>query len=173
MRPFRAKEDACKKIAAPLEEIRLLYNQGAAGNELLIKSDLLRIWHYLCQYPATFVPPSYGNDDAKIALIKDVLQYIRENYGSPLTLRMLSERFYMSEGQFCRFFKAQVNMTVTEYLNYYRVGAACDMLRDGTLPVSAIALDCGYSNISYFNRTFRKYMHCTPKEYRFAIKESK
>lgn len=163
---FRAGSEACEKLCAPLEEIRLLYNQGASGNELLIKSDLLRIWHYLCMYPATIVSPAYGNDDAKIALIKDILQYIRENYGSALTLRMLSERFYMSEGQFCRFFKAQVNMTVTEYLNYYRVGAACDMLREGTLPVSAIALDCGYNNISYFNRAFRKYMHCTPKEYR-------
>ncbi|MCM1307926.1 MAG: AraC family transcriptional regulator [Butyrivibrio sp.] len=163
---FRAGEADCEQLRAPLEEIRRLYRMGAVGNELLIKAELLRIWHCLCQYPATLPSSEQQSGDAKITLIKDVLQFIQANYNSALTLGMLARRFYMSEGQFCRFFKSQVNMTFMEYLNYYRVGAACDMLRDGALPVSAIALDCGYGNVSYFNRTFRKYMHCTPKEYR-------
>lgn len=163
---FRAGDADCEKLRAPLEEIRRLYREGASGNELLIKAELFRIWHYLCRYPATSVSPEHQSGDAKITVIKDVLQYIRLNYNRNLTLGTLAQQFYMSEGQFCRFFKSQVNMTVMEYLNYYRIGAACDMLRDGSLPVSAIALDCGYNNISYFNRTFRKYMHCTPKEYR-------
>ncbi len=72
----------------------------------------------------------------------------------------------MSEGQFCRFFRAQVNMTAMEYLNYYRIGIACDLLRQSNASISTIAVNCGYSNISYFNRVFRRYMHCTPKEYR-------
>ena len=38
--------------------------------------------------------------------------------------------FHMSEGQFCRFFKSQIGMTAIEYLNYYRIGAACDMLKE-------------------------------------------
>ena len=78
----------------------------------------------------------------------------------------LAAYFHMSEGQFCRFFKSQIGMTAIEYLNYYRIGVACDMLKDGILPISEIATECGYNNISYFNRTFRKYMHCTPGEYR-------
>lgn len=78
----------------------------------------------------------------------------------------------MSEGQFCRFFKSQVHMTLIEYINYYRIGAACDQLLSGSEPVSSIATGCGYSNISYFNRMFRKYMHCTPKEYRKAHSET-
>lgn len=58
----------------------------------------------------------------------------------------------MSEGQFCRFFKSQVHMTLIEYINYYRIGAACDQLLSSSEPVSSIATGCGYSNISYFNR---------------------
>ena len=71
-----------------------------------------------------------------------------------------------------RFFKSQVHMTLIEYINYYRIGAACDQLLSGSEPVSSIATGCGYSNISYFNRMFRKYMHCTPKEYRKAHSET-
>ena len=59
-------------------------------------------------------------------------------------------------------------MTLIEYINYYRIGIACDQLLTGSEPVSTIATGCGYGNISYFNRTFRKYMHCTPGEYRKA-----
>lgn len=165
---FRPGEAPWKLLHPSLEEIRALYRRGAEGRELLIKAELLRIWHTLCLYPATALLPAHRNDDSRIVLTKEVLQYISGNYSAPLTLRGLSRRFHMSEGQFCRFFKSQVNMTLIEYLNYYRIGAACDLLRESGSPVSAIALDCGYSNISYFNRMFRKYMHCTPREYREA-----
>lgn len=166
---FRSGEPSWEKIFPLLDEIRSQYIMKETGFELLIKSDLLRIWYYLCKDPATSVPSSHRNNDAKIILIKEILQYIQKNYGRSLTLQELASRFHMSEGQFCRFFKSQVNMTAIEYLNYYRIGAACDMLRDSASSVSTIALNCGYNNISYFNRSFRKYMHCTPKEYRERI----
>ena len=98
-------------------------------------------------------------------MIKQILQYIQENYARNLTLCGLAAYFHMSEGQFCRFFKSQIGMTAIEYLNYYRIGVACDMLKDGILSISEIATECGYNNISYFNRTFRRYMNCTPGEY--------
>ena len=82
-------------------------------------------------------------------MIKQILQYIQENYARNLTLCGLAAYFHMSEGQFCRFFKSQIGMT----------------LKDGILPISEVATECGYNNISYFNRTFRRYMHCTPGEY--------
>lgn len=163
---FPAGSAACGQLTPPLAEIRSLCHKGTDGSELLIKSELLRLWHFLCQSPAVPANAARGGNDAKTALVKDILQFLHQNYNGSLTLPMLAGRFYMSEGQFCRFFKSQVNMTVMEYLNYYRIGEACGMLRDSSLPVSAIALECGYANISYFNRTFRRYMHCTPKEYR-------
>lgn len=163
---FRTGEPAWENLHPPMEEIRQLGRKGLSGNELLIKADLLRIWHFLCQYPATSVAPVHRNEDAKILLAKEILQYIQNHYSKNLSLGELATRFHMSEGQFCRFFKSQVNMTAMEYLNFYRIGIACDLLQSGTTPVSTIALDCGYNNISYFNRMFRKYMHCTPKEYR-------
>jgi len=163
---FCPREAAWESISPPLEEIRQLCSQGLWGNELLIKADLLRIWHFLCRYPAASVEPVPRNEDAKILLTKKILRFIQDNYSNDLRLGELAIRFHMSEGQFCRFFKSQVNMTAMEYLNFFRIGIACDLLEGSTAPVSAIALDCGYNNISYFNRMFRKYMHCTPREYR-------
>ena len=120
------------------------------------------------QYPATALSPGPGDRDAKTLVIKEILQFMQENYSRAITLPELAGRFHMSEGQFCRLFKSRVNMTATEYLNQYRVSVACDLLRESSAPVTAVAMDCGYGNISYFNRMFRRYMHCTPREYREA-----
>ena len=163
---FRREDPVWECIHTPLEEIHALCAQNMEENELLIKSDLLRIWHYLCRDAEATAFSLKKKDDEKVLMIKQILQYIQENYAQNLTLSGLAERFHMSEGQFCRFFKSQISMTAIEYLNYYRIGAACDRLKEGNAPISDIALECGYNNISYFNRTFRRYMHCTPGEYR-------
>lgn len=160
------KDDAMwPYIEEPLEEIRTLCSKEMAKNELLIKANLLRIWHYLCLDAEATSFTLKKKDDERVRLIKQILQYIQENYEKNVTLGELAEVFHMSEGQFCRFFKSQVGMTAIEYLNYYRIGVACDMLKDGILQISEVATECGYNNISYFNRTFRRYMNCTPGEY--------
>ena len=160
------KDDAIwPHIEEPLEEIRALCSQEMTKNELLIKSNLLRIWHYLCLDAEATSFTLKKKDDERVRMIKQILQYIQENYARNLTLCGLAAYFHMSEGQFCRFFKSQIGNDCNWYLNYYRIGVACDMLKDGILSISEIATECGYNNISYFNRTFRRYMHCTPGEY--------
>ena len=126
---FHPKSPGTEPLRQSLEAIRSLYQEDFSSHELLIKAELLRIWHYLCRYPATQAFSVYPKDDSKILLTKKILRFIQEHYSSILTLEGLSAAFHMSEGQFCRFFKSQVHMTLIEYINYYRIGAACDRLR--------------------------------------------
>jgi AraC-like DNA-binding protein len=53
---------------------------------------------------------------------------------------------------FCRFFKTFTNHTFSDFLNEVRIGFACKLLQQSDLPVTQITLECGYTNISYFNR---------------------
>ena len=170
---IRPQEALWSAIHPPMEEIRrsCQTSPGAAmnpasGKELLIKADLLRIWYYLCANPATNIEASDRRNDRAMELTKKILRYIRESCAGSLSLSDLAREFSMSEGQFCRFFKSQINMTAVEYINYCRIGEACELLRSGkALSISDAALSAGYSNISYFNRMFRRYMHCTPGEF--------
>lgn len=163
---IRPGETLWSNIHTQMDEIRQAYLDRPEGWELLIKADLLRIWYCLSTNPATNIESPGRRNDRNMDLTKQILQYIRESFSGSLSLTDLSWRFHMSEGQFCRFFKAQTGMTPVEYINYCRVGEACELLRSGqAVSISDAALSVGYSNISYFNRIFRRYMHCTPGEF--------
>ena len=59
-----------------------------------------------------------------------------------------------------------MNMTCIEYMNQYRLEMASRQLAGTELPITSIALESGFNNISYFNRVFKKKFGVTPKEYR-------
>ncbi len=159
---IRPEDPLWEKIQPSVREICSLSEKG---NELLIKSDLLRIWHFLAldgEKRSGYAESKERNN----ALTKEILSYIRENCRQELSLQKLAGQFHISEGQFCRLFKSHFNMTAIEYLNICRISLACSALKEENTPIGEIAVQCGYNNISYFNRTFRRYMHCTPGEYR-------
>lgn len=72
----------------------------------------------------------------------------------------------MTEVSFSRFFKNRSGKTFINSLNDIRLGHASRMLIDTTHSVSEIAYNCGFNNISNFNRIFKKKKGCTPKEFK-------
>ena len=106
------------------------------------------------------------NEYRRIVKLKNVLRYMHDNYSSPLSLGELAERIEMSPKYFCRFFKEMVNKTPIDYLNYYRIERACEMLTDGDRNITETAFACGFNDVSYFIKTFKKYKGTSPKRYR-------
>ena len=62
-------------------------------------------------------------------------------------------------------------MTITDFLNHYRLGYAAQLLATTDDPVTLIADLAGFNNRSYFNRLFRERYKLTPSEYRKVAKE--
>ena len=54
---------------------------------------------------------------------------------------------------------------IIEYLNFYRIEIACEQLLSTDLSVTDIAINCGFNDVSYFIKTFKKYKGITPKQY--------
>ena len=105
-------------------------------------------------------------DARKIARYKAIVSYVEEHCQEPVTLCQLADTVSCNTQYLCRFFKEIAGMSPIQYLISYRLERACHMLAHTTLPVTAIALDCGFDNISYFIRKFKEIKGCTPKEYR-------
>ena len=97
------------------------------------------------------------------------MKYLQANYNDTVTLDELEKTFNISKGYLCRSFKSVRHMTPFEYLNYFRISKSTELLLETDWEISQIALQTGFNNISYFNRTFQRFMHMTPREFRRSV----
>ncbi|WP_425517551.1 helix-turn-helix domain-containing protein [Paenibacillus agaridevorans] len=95
-----------------------------------------------------------------------VLQYIEEHYSREIYIDELASLLSHSRSHFCRVFKDFTGVTPMDYLNFYRVNKAADLLQTDGCKVIDAALQTGFDNLSHFTNTFKKYMQCTPSEYK-------
>ena len=101
---------------------------------------------------------------------KERFLQLKNVYQNPLTLEDLSKASGMSPKYFCRFFHEMINKTPIEYLNYYRIEISCEKLLATELSITEIALNCGFNDVSYFIKTFKKHKGVTPKQYLKSLK---
>ncbi len=108
-----------------------------------------------------------GMEESKFsAMITHVLEYISEHYGEPIKVKELANICHISETHFRRIFSSYMNMSPLEYINQVRIRMACEHLKRTDESVADIALKCGFSTNSTFNRNFRQFMGVTPMEWR-------
>ncbi|GGK87867.1 AraC family transcriptional regulator [Rufibacter glacialis] len=98
--------------------------------------------------------------------IEKAFEYMQANYDKEVSLADVSKVVNMSEVSFSRFIKKRTGKTFIESLNEIRLGHASRMLIDTTETISEVSFKCGFNNLSYFNRIFRRKNGCTPKEFR-------
>lgn len=102
--------------------------------------------------------------------IKTMLQYIQIHFSEEITIATLSREALISESEVLRCFHNTIHTTPNRYLKQYRIQKACRMLADTDYSSVEIALECGFQSSSYFTKTFKEQMGCTPLEYRKALK---
>ena len=101
----------------------------------------------------------------RIISLKNVLSYISDNYTENISLDNLAKIAGMNPKYFCRYFKSMTDRTPIDYLNYYRIESACEMLSTKDISIGEVAISCGFNDESYFIKTFHKYKDITPKQY--------
>lgn len=111
---------------------------------------------------------SYSNFlmDKNLIKLKRAIEYMRLNYKSQICLEDLSKAVDVSPKYFCVIFKAMTGMTAFEYLNAYRIEKASKALISTDMAITDIAFSCGFNDLSYFIKTFKKYKKTTPKMFR-------
>ena len=103
--------------------------------------------------------------------VQNIQQYINENYKQDIRLPVLAQMAGMSAVAFSRFFKARTGTSLSDYIIDVRLGHASQMLVQSGTPVADICLECGFNNLSNFNRIFKKKKGCSPQEYRKQFKK--
>ncbi|MBE6233278.1 MAG: helix-turn-helix transcriptional regulator [Bacteroidales bacterium] len=105
--------------------------------------------------------------------VQKVKQYIHDNYAKPLRLADLADLVGMSPVAFSRFFRQRTGRTLSDYIVDIRLGFAARMLVDSTKNISEICYECGFNNLSNFNRTFKSKRKYTPRDFRAMFKKNK
>ncbi len=111
---------------------------------------------------------SHIGDHKAIEKIMPVLEFVDKNFAEQITLDTISEMLNFNKSYLCRLFKSATNSTFTEYLNFVRICKSEKLLKQGE-NISEVAYAVGFSSLSYFNRTFKKYKRCSPSMYKKLI----
>lgn len=102
--------------------------------------------------------------------LDQVFSFIMQHYTTPISLENVADVAHLSPTAFCRFFKLHTRKTFSHLLSEIRIEHACRLLHHSSQPISQIALDCGFANLSNFNRQFKALTGNTPGEYARAIR---
>ncbi|WP_277184005.1 AraC family transcriptional regulator [Caballeronia sp. BR00000012568055] len=116
--------------------------------------------------PSAFNPTHAGPSGHEPERINRVLSMIDARFAEPLRLADLCEAASLSERTLARYFVQHIGESVGRYITRVRIGHACRMLGDTSLPISVIAARSGFANVSNFNRQFKAWKQATPAAYR-------
>jgi len=95
-----------------------------------------------------------------------ILSFILENIAIGLTVDKVADHMHMSKPALCNYFKKATGKRFSEFVNEVRINKACQMLKETDISIAEISYAVGYSNLSYFNRSFQKLKSLSPKQYR-------
>ncbi len=152
--------DTVSKLSVTLDEKKRGYELRAIGRGLEFFSSVIEGEFYHTPSDAEL------QNRNRVLKMKSVLRRIHNDYSDPLTLADLASEAAMAPEYFCRIFKATIGRPPIDYLNYYRIQCATELLRMTDDYIVDIALSCGFSDMSYFGKLFKKYIGVTAGEYK-------
>jgi AraC-like DNA-binding protein len=94
-----------------------------------------------------------------------IMHFINTNYQRKITQEEVATKIGMTTAAFCRYFKEKTGKGFIFFVNEMRIGYACKLLIENHLSISQICFECGFNNISNFNRMFKRQTGYTPGEY--------
>lgn len=99
------------------------------------------------------------------ARMNSIYRYVEKNFHHTMDVRVVAELVHLSTSAFCRYFKKITRMTFTGFVNQYRINQAKKMLLQDH-NVTETCFECGFENLSYFNKTFKKLAGENPSQFR-------
>ncbi|WP_444643500.1 helix-turn-helix domain-containing protein [Caproiciproducens sp. R1] len=155
-----------RRMMQLIREINRAYTENGLCRELQIKGRLCELWTLLFRELQGVLAEKDSAGSKDILYLKQALNYIHSHYSERLTLEGLAASCNISKSGYCRFFKKTMRQTPFEYLLKYRIEKSIPLLLSGEYNVTEISEKVGFSGASYYSENFRKYMNCSPTEYR-------
>lgn len=161
-----------KEILHLLQRIIRINKERQYCYELYTKDYLMRLWILLLERHIREIRIPSEAKDARISMdearAKEAIRFIEEHYADSISLDDIAASIHVSKSECCRCIRRCMKMTPFEYLMKYRIFIAAGLLCDENFndSLATLASKVGFNSSSYFNKLFKKYMNCTPTQYK-------
>lgn len=162
---LREESEWQREILKEIKNIYMLFLLKSKQYELKVHISLCKIWIYLTEYFQT-LPEEKKEKEKNKERLKQILLFIQENYKDKITLEDIAKSVNICKSECCRFFKKYMKMSLFDYLLSYRIQQSLPLLRNQDYTITEIAGMSGFINPCYYTKIFKRYQHCSPREYR-------
>ncbi len=133
------------------------------------KNDVLKLKSYLYR-TVSDVKAAYSNylSPESKRLVAPALDYVAANFSGDVTNAVLAGLCGISERYLSKLFVSAVGVSVKQYVLSLRIERSKNLLRDPTIPIDEVAVNCGFENRYYFTKLFRQKTGVSPARYRKA-----
>ena len=161
---FKNKIENDKEVSKHIHEFVKEYEAKEIGYEMAVKATLYQLLVLLLRNHVQLVLTSkeYDARMRNLSRLNGVLEYIENNFNDKITLDQLCSMANISRFYFCRVFKSITEKSLGEYLNQLRINKAEALLKDSDVNITEAAMLCGFDDINYFSRMFKKYKKKSP-----------
>lgn len=148
-----------------LSKIIQIYFANDRMSEVAIYSEVFRIISYLCGSEELVSDDELNVRSDVYNKFTRILSFIEDNYSEDLSLETVANTAGFSKFHFARLFKQYTNTTFYEYLTSKRIVVSKQLLRKN-VPVTDVAFQTGFNNLTTFSRCFKKYVGLSPSQYK-------
>lgn len=169
LKRIEASNPLSSQIAEIIQKVKKELAEKKSGHEIMARSYLFEILVLLSRLynqesPAQSIRVGRLND------MEAALRFIDENITSPISLDEIALNANMSRTYFCTVFKKLNGLSPWEYIGLKRIQMARKLLEKSSKSILEISFECGFNNISHFNRAFKSATGRKPSEYRSKFK---
>lgn len=150
-----------------LADIKNIYERSKTPDsdfEMLVHMLLMNIWHkfykHFSSQPDNEIKPKHH-----LQRLRDIITFIEEHYNQEISLEDVAKSATICKSECCRFFKKHMGMTIFDYILYVRIQNSLPLLANAD-SITEVASTVGFSSPSYYSQIFKRYMKCTPMEYK-------
>ncbi|MBQ8518680.1 MAG: AraC family transcriptional regulator [Agathobacter sp.] len=155
-------EEQKEQLIQWIEQMILVNEEKLAGYQLRTRILLLELVDFLLKEEC-FKTVDYANASS---LQRDLIVFVQKHYTEKISLSMLAQEFHLSEKYVSWYFKEHFSISFMQYVVHLRMSKAKDMLVTTDLPITEVALSCGYPSVNLFIRNFKEMYNVTPLQYR-------
>ena len=156
------------KIREIIKKIEFEHNERSIGFEKMQKALFMELLVTISRYKLKENKEKYSSAHK---IIREAVQYISTNYNQEITLSALARKYAISPPHFSSQFKKITGVGMNDYLNITRIVASEKLLETTNLPITKIAMECGFNDSNYFASVFKKIKGITPKKYSMQHKK--